>query len=212
MSRNLFWLFSFGLLMTLGLGSCAKDTEYVNPYADWRGVNDMYLDSIVDVARHAPEGETWKIFKNYKLNVTELAPSLHEYDSVYVKYLPAPENGLPVGEVAPLYTDSVDAYYQGFLINGVNFDGNFSGELNLDVHHPTRFAVSAVIEGWITALQEMHVGEYVELYIPYQMAYGVMGQQPSIPGYSVLKFRVYIEKIIHPKGPDDYMLKKKLDK
>lgn len=212
MSKNFFGLITLGLFLSLGFASCAKDTEYVNPYDDWKTVNEMYLDSIVDVARHAPAGETWKIFKNYKLNVTGFAPDFRASDSVYVKYLPAPSEDVTVGKATPLYTDSADVYYQGFLVNGYRFDGNFTDELNLEIHSPNRFAVNGVIAGWITFFQEMHEGEYVELYIPSEMAYGAMGSQPRIPGYSVLKFKMYLEKIVHPKGLEEYSLKSKVEK
>ena len=208
MSKNLFWLFVMGMVFSLGVSSCAEDTKVENPYEDWRGCNELYLDSIVNVARKnlVTGDEKWNIFKNYQFEIGDQFVQFYEYDSVYVKYeIKHDEAYLKAHpEVCkPLYTDSVDVYYQGFLINGLRFDGNYTGKLNTNVHEPTRFVVSGLIPGMITALQELYEGEKVELYIPYQLAYGAMGSDPYIPGYSVLKFELCIDKVKHPVGPDD---------
>ena len=180
MSKNLFWLIFLGLFVSLGFTSCAEDTKIEDPYANWTERNELYLDSIVSVARKAPAGETWRIFKNYKLDVSDMFAKFYDYDSVYVKYISpikSEDSTLP----RPLYTDSVDVYYQGFLINGVRFDGNYTGKLDLDIHTPVRMDISGLTSGWTTALQNMVEGEQVELYVPYQMAYGVTGHAPEIP-------------------------------
>ena len=38
-----------------------------------------------------------------------------------------------------------------------------------------------LIEGWIIAMQQMHIGDRWEVYIPAEMGYGKFSQ-PSIPG------------------------------
>ena len=49
--------------------------------------------------------------------------------------------------------------------------------------------MSDLIDGWIVAMQQMHVGDQWELYIPAEMGYGKFSQ-PGIPGGSTLIFEV----------------------
>jgi FKBP-type peptidyl-prolyl cis-trans isomerase FklB len=45
-----------------------------------------------------------------------------------------------------------------------------------------------VIPGWVEALQLMHVGEKIKLFIPSELAYGSQSPSPTIPANSVLVF------------------------
>lgn len=222
MNKNLFWLIALSFALSFGFTSCAEDTTVEDPYANWEVRNDRYLDSIADVARTHP-GE-WEIYRNYKIangsttpglggnsvstNPSETPPSAN--DSVYMKIL-EPGTG-----ITPLFTDSVSVYYRGKLINGTVFDQNYTGDLNPEVHVPTHFALQAsqtsggdgLIVGWITALQHMKEGQRVELYIPADLAYG-SADRSSIPANSMLIFDLKLEKVIHPKGIENYSLKRK---
>ncbi len=222
MNKNLFWLIALSFALSFGFTSCAEDTTVEDPYANWEVRNDRYLDSIADVARTHP-GE-WEIYRNYKIangsttpglggnsvstNPSETPPSAN--DSVYMKIL-EPGTG-----ITPLFTDSVSVYYRGKLINGTVFDQNYTGDLNPEVHVPTHFALQAsqtsggdgLIVGWITALQHMKEGQRVELYIPADLAYGSTDRS-SIPANSMLILDLKLEKVIHPKGIENYSLKRK---
>lgn len=222
MNKNLFWLIALSFALSFGFTSCAEDTTVEDPYANWEVRNDRYLDSIADVARTHP-GE-WEIYRNYKIadgsttpglggssvstNPSETPPSAN--DSVYMKIL-EPGTG-----ITPLFTDSVSVYYRGKLINGTVFDQNYTGDLNPEVHVPTHFAMQAsqtsggdgLIVGWMTALQHMKEGQRVELYIPADLAYGSTDRS-SIPANSMLIFDLKLEKVIHPKGIENYSLKVK---
>lgn len=222
MRRNFFLLIAAWMMLSLGFVSCAEDTEVADPYADWQARNDHFLDSIVDVARRNADGK-WRIYRNYKVqnddssieggiggasvtNPYETPAS--EKDSVYMKAIEGPD----VDGIAPLYTDSVYVYYRGSLINGTVFNETYQGELNTEIHTPVVFAlqgsdgygnlVDGLTNGWVTALQQMKEGERVMLYIPAELAYGDSGQD-IIPGHSVLIFDIKLEKVVHPKGPDD---------
>ena len=46
-----------------------------------------------------------------------------------------------------------------------------------------------LIEGWIIAIQQMHIGDKWELYIPAEMGYGKFSQ-PGIPGGATLIFEI----------------------
>jgi FKBP-type peptidyl-prolyl cis-trans isomerase FklB len=93
------------------------------------------------------------------------------------------------GWVTPSKTDVVITHYHGTLINGTVFDSS------VDRGTPATFPVSAVIPGWIEALQLMPIGAKWKLFIPYQLAYGERGAGASIKPYSALIFEVELLEI-----------------
>jgi FKBP-type peptidyl-prolyl cis-trans isomerase len=54
---------------------------------------------------------------------------------------------------------------------------------------PKGIYYKVLIEGWIIATQQMHIGDKWELYIPAEMGYGKFSQ-PGIPGGSTLIFEI----------------------
>ena len=69
----------------------------------------------------------------------------------------------------PTVRSIITAHYTGRTIDGKQFDSS--------------------IEGWIIAMQQMHIGDKWELYIPAEMGYGKFSQ-PGIPGGSTLIFEI----------------------
>ena len=209
MNNRITWLVVILSALTIGFSSCAKDTEVVDPYANWKEKNEQFLDSIAEVAANPPAGEVWDKYSNYKIDFgTSNNPSMSPYqykvyDYVYVKY--ASENdilNLENGQ-EPLinYSDTVSVAYQGFLINDVRFDGNYYGTFDKEVNDNfTTFGVSEVVVGWTTALMNMKpkMNDVATVYIPYQMGYGESGSGSTIKGYSTLIFKLYIDEVIHP--------------
>lgn len=220
MDKSILWLIALVISLSFGFASCAEDTTVEDPYADWQTRNDRYLDSIADVARTNRDGK-WMCVQNYKIwdesltsvggGITVSGGSQYERtDTVYIHFL---EYGPQEGKAAEFTTDSVSVYYYGTLINGERFDGNYQGdwdsELTPQIYSPTTFCLGGLVSGWQTALMPSHDGTYegmkpgdrVDLFVPYQMAYGSSGMG-NIRGYSVLRFHMRLEEIIHPKGPD----------
>lgn len=220
MDKSILWLIALVISLSFGFASCAEDTTVEDPYADWQTRNDRYLDSIADVARTNRDGK-WMCVQNYKIwdesltgvggGITVSGGSQYERtDTVYIHFL---EYGPQEGKAAEFTTDSVSVYYYGTLINGERFDGNYQGdwdsELTPQIYSPTTFCLGGLVSGWQTALMPSHDGTYegmkpgdrVDLFVPYQMAYGSSGMG-DIRGYSVLRFHMRLEEIIHPKGPD----------
>lgn len=76
----------------------------------------------------------------------------------------------------------VTVHYTGKTINGKTFDSSRGGAA-------PAMRLRDLIQGWIIALQQMHVGDRWELYLPAEMAYGRFSQ-PGIPGGSTLIFDV----------------------
>ena len=76
----------------------------------------------------------------------------------------------------------VTAHYTGWTINGKKFDSSRGGT-------PVAFRLSDLVEGWIVAMQQMHIGDKWEVYIPAELGYGRFSQ-PGIPGGSTLVFEI----------------------
>ena len=91
------------------------------------------------------------------------------------------KQGDPKG-AQPSRRSIVTAHYTGRTINGKKFDSSRGGT-------PFAMRLSDLIDGWIVAMQQMHVGDQWELYIPAEMGYGKFSQ-PGIPGGSTLIFEV----------------------
>ena len=72
----------------------------------------------------------------------------------------------------------VTAHYVGKTINGKTFDSSRGGTA-------PAFRLRDLIPGWIIALQQMHIGDKWEIYIPAEQGYGKFNQ-PGIPGGSTL--------------------------
>ncbi len=83
---------------------------------------------------------------------------------------------------SPNRSSVITAHYTGKTINGKTFDSSRGGVA-------PAFRLRDLIPGWIIALQQMHVGDRWELYIPAEQAYGSRSQ-PGIPGGSTLIFDI----------------------
>jgi FKBP-type peptidyl-prolyl cis-trans isomerase FkpA len=88
----------------------------------------------------------------------------------------------------PDETSNVTVLYEGTLLDGTIFDGNFdSGE-------PISFDLNGVIPGWTEGLQLMPVGSTYMFYLPSNLAYGSSASGP-IAANSTLIFKVELLEI-----------------
>ncbi|KAF1054401.1 MAG: FKBP-type 22 kDa peptidyl-prolyl cis-trans isomerase [Stenotrophomonas maltophilia] len=92
----------------------------------------------------------------------------------------------------PKATDVVTVHYEGKLTDGTVFDSSIQRGSPIDL------PVNGVIPGWVEALQLMHVGEKIKLYIPSELAYGAQSPSPIIPANSVLVFDLELLAIKDP--------------
>jgi len=83
----------------------------------------------------------------------------------------------------PTAESTVSVFYEGTLIDGTVFDGNFETKDTIS------FPLSGVISGWTEGLQLMSVGSTYNLYLPSNLGYGSREAGP-IPGNSVLIFKI----------------------
>ncbi|PTQ72222.1 FKBP-type peptidyl-prolyl cis-trans isomerase [Pseudomonas sp. GV071] len=94
----------------------------------------------------------------------------------------------------PKASDVVTVHYEGKLTDGKVFDSS------VERGSPIDLPVSGVIPGWVEALQLMHVGEKIKLYIPSELAYGAQSPSPAIPANSVLVFDLELLGIKDPSA------------
>jgi FKBP-type peptidyl-prolyl cis-trans isomerase FklB len=92
----------------------------------------------------------------------------------------------------PEATAKVKVLYEGRLINDTIFDSTAKND-----NKPFEFSLSGgVIQGWLEGVKLMPVGSKYTFYIPYDLAYGARGRQPSIPPYATLVFDIELLEIV----------------
>lgn len=88
----------------------------------------------------------------------------------------------------PNVRNVITAHYTGKTIDGKQFDSSRDGV-------PLACKLSDLIEGWIIVIQQMHIGDRWEVYIPAEMGYGKFSQ-PDIPSWSTLIFDIELISIM----------------
>lgn len=221
MKTSFYWLICLTMLLSVGLfTACDEEDGSVDTYANWKVRNDNFLDSIADVATRNESGQ-WERFLSYSIaGVSSDDDSSGDYDVTSYIYVEKLQDATPPamvdGEVRrTLYTDSVDVNYRGWLINGTTFDESYTEtELDYEIAVPSTGQVSDFVNGFTTALQEMHAadenavqedgtpyevpwqyrGDRWLVYIPYQLAYDD-SDRDDIPAYSVLIFDIALLRV-----------------
>ena len=92
---------------------------------------------------------------------------------------------LAVGDATsatPTPSSVITAHYTGRAIGGATFDSS-RGDV------PLACRLRDLIEGLSSSMQQMHIGDRWEVYIPAEMGYGKFSQ-PGIPGGSTLIFDI----------------------
>jgi FKBP-type peptidyl-prolyl cis-trans isomerase len=92
---------------------------------------------------------------------------------------------------SPTRQDTVRCNYRGSLLNGTEFDSSAAHG------GPAEFRVGPpLIEGWIEALQKMHVGDKWQLFVPPKLAYGLEPPGHPIEPNSLLVFEIELLEIL----------------
>lgn len=184
---RLLWALPMLLLTCLLMAACSETDDTVEEYPDWQNYNQTQWKSIYGRARQqiAAGDTSWKIIKSWSLQ-DSVKGNETDYVVVHVKASGA-------GKGSPLYTDSVWVNYRGHLLpsathaEGYQFDSSWGSSTSAETAIPAGFKVSKVKNGFATALQQMHVGDRWEVYVPWTLAYGDT-KAGTIPAYSVLVF------------------------
>lgn len=181
----------FVAVLALSLSSCSESDNAVEEYPDWQNTNTTYWNNLYTTTQSKVNSgdTTWKIIKNFSIEDTLSSPNT---DYIIVNVLTAGK-----GSGCPLYTDSVRVRYTGQLLPstsypaGYVFDTTNKNNAADSISGVADLKVSGLTSGFATAVQHMHIGDVWEVYIPWTLGYGSEGST-SIPGYSVLKFRIQL--------------------
>lgn len=185
---------SWGLLLLLPLlfFSCSESNDEVVEYEDWQQRNETFFSALEDSLAANPS--VWLKFKSYAKDQS-LATGKNT-DCIYVKVIPLDKKKYIKGDTlaTPCGTDSVLVTYEGRLIpsasypKGYVFDTRAYGSFSIETNATERFSLSSnLVDGFATALQQMHRGDYWRVYVPYQLGYK-NSELSSIPAYSTLIF------------------------
>lgn len=181
----------FVAVLALSLSSCSESDNTVEEYPDWQNTNTKYWNDLYSTTQSKVNSgdATWKIIKNFSIEDTLSSPNT---DYIIVNVLTAGK-----GSGCPLYTDSVRVRYTGQLLpstsypSGYVFDTTNKNNAADSISGVADLKVSGLTSGFATAVQHMHIGDVWEVYIPWTLGYGSEGST-SIPGFSVLKFRIQL--------------------
>lgn len=126
----------------------------------------------INKTQYAQANKEWLVEKSKETDVKPLSKG------IYYKELSAGDKS----SATPTIRSIITAHYTGRTIDGKQFDSSRGGV-------PLACRLSDLIEGWIIAIQQMHIGDKWEIYIPAEMGYGKFSQ-PGIPGGSTLIFEI----------------------
>ena len=195
------------LLAPLLMVACSESDTQEEEFPNWQEQNDSYFQNIYNKAMTNTDG-SWKIIKSYAFEDTVA----HDITAnIVVQVLNEGK-----GSGCPLFTDSVLVNYRGRLIpsasysEGYVFDSSYQGDYDVTTARPVTFCVGALVDGFATALQYMHIGDHWRVYIPYQLGYGSFAKT-GIPAYSTLVFDIALVAYFKAGDVMEYgMLKKGL--
>lgn len=177
------------LLSPMVLASCSEDDNTVEEFPDWRNTNEAYFSDILSTAKANTDG-SWKVFLSYALEDT--IPTT-DNDYIAVKVLRPGQ-----GSGCPMFSDSVKVNYRGRLLpstsypEGYVFDQSYLSDEPDDTSMPVTMYVGGTVDGFSTALQHMHIGDYWRVYIPYTLGYGTSESSVG-PAYSTLVFDIELK-------------------
>lgn len=167
------------LACSAALWSCNDDDDYVDywtEYASYREANEEWLAEQEKLT--AEDGTPY---------YERLVPSWDKGAYILIHWFN--DRSETAGNLQPYLTSTVTTKYNGYLYDDTLFD---TSENNTDGTYTT--AVDSVIDGWQIALQNMHVGDTVQILVPYASAYGA-NENGKIKPYSALRFNIRLADI-----------------
>ena len=173
------------------LCACSEEKTTEDEFANWQERNEAQT---AQWATNASNGMYRKIVTYTK---DESAPGLKNSDYIYVEVLEEGE-----GKESPIFTDIVRMAYRGHLIpttsysEGYVFDQSFLGDFDWKTAGMVVMSPNTVVEGFATALMNMHEGDRWIVHIPYQLAYGAT-TKTGVPAYSDLTFEIAVKSFWH---------------
>lgn len=196
-------------MLFMVITSCKEEKDEQTNYNNWEARNTEYFNQKFKQAQDsiAAGSKNWRLIKSVYKDAASSAPT----DYIVVHYLVPCLHDEDTQK--PFETDSVYIHYRGKLIprdsyvqdttkyavDGVVFDTSYYGdELNMQTAVPVKFAVKDLVDGFKTALLNMHVDDRFEVIVPNQLGYGSSSSNSSIPAYSTLRFDIMLTYIGRP--------------
>lgn len=173
---------NFGFLafpsLLLALSSCLGDDISKNDYAEWRQLNNSYLEEAEAATLNGN-----KLFEKIVPDWDKSIFTLMQWHN---------DRRQTIHRLSPLDNSTVDVVYMLTNVEGDTIDSSFALTENGDSIYRCR--PCDMITGFQLALTNMHIGDSVTTVIPYTAAYGVTGYG-SIPPYSTLVFNIKLVDI-----------------
>lgn len=154
--------------------SCLKDNEDWKAYEELYNNNENWLNE--QIAKKDANGNPY---------FTKLVADWDSQTVVYIHY--HNDTMLTKDNYRPYLTSTIEVKYRGQLYNGAVFDSTA-------VDSTYRTQLTKVIPGWQLAMFNTHVGDSVQIMVPYAAGYGTTGSG-SIPPYSNLLFDIKLVSI-----------------
>jgi len=179
--------------------------------APWEVDADLLASGLLQVLKDSSSFDPMSaqtVFRDLSMALSEVEAQKSEEESMHameegISFLE--ENGKKEGVVTtesglqyevitkgdgplPSEESTVSVFYEGTLIDGTVFDGNYETKDTIS------FPLNGVIKGWTEGLQLMPVGSTYKLYIPSTLGYGPRDAGP-IPANSTLIFKVELLEI-----------------
>ena len=169
-------------LLLVVLAACKLDPvddrwEY---YKEWREESEAWLKAMTDSTNEDGTPYFHKVISEYDKNAYVL---MHYFN----------DRNETANNLRPLATSVVDVKYYLRLHNGTAADSSYLSTTPAD--SVVRFDLGgSLIDGYRVALMDMHVGDSVDVIVPFQSGYGVSGSGSILP-YSNLKFSIKLVDI-----------------
>ena len=196
------------VMLLMVMTSCKDEKDELTNYNNWEARNTEYFNQKFKQAQDsiAAGSKNWRLIKSVYKDAASAAPT----DYIVAHII---ECGHADDIQKAIMTDSVYVHYRGRLIprdayvqdtttyakDGLMFDTSYYGEeLNPSTAIPVKFAVKELVDGFQTALMNMHEGDRFEVVMPYTLGYGTSTSNASIPAYSTLRFDIMLTYIGRP--------------
>ena len=196
-------------MLFMVITSCKEEKDEQTNYNNWEARNTEYFNQKFKQAQDsiAAGSKNWRLIKSVYKDAASSAPT--DYIIAHVINCPHVDDDIQ----KPFVTDSVYVHYRGKLIprdayvqdttkyavDGVIFDTSYYGdELNMETAIPVKFAVKDLVNGFQTALLNMHIDDRFEVIVPQTLGYGTSTSNSSIPAYSTLRFDIMLTYIGRP--------------
>ena len=190
------WLEYVGVILfvfhfSLFFSSCSDDdSEDVNEFDNWVEQNDAVLSQWAS-------NSSYQKFKSYTKDQVAVGKNS---DYIYVRVV---ESG--IGTEKPLFNDTVRVAYRLRYIptksypDGYLVSETYTGDFSWKTISVSNLALSnSLIDGFSTAVMNMHIGDRWIVNIPYQLGYGNPSSRDGIWDGSNLIYDIALVDFWHP--------------